>query len=160
MTDPEQQVDLLNALLDAETRSLLARLGEAAPFVSWAAADGQALIEDLVEEQRQLEAALAECILGLGGSPTAGGADLTTADLHFVELHHLMPRLVADQDRLVRACEVAAERVDADCDAGRLIRRTRQTHEHQLARLRELQQRIKTVGASDNRKDTSPEPAA
>ena len=160
MTDPERQVDLLNAVLDAETRSLLARLREAAPFVSWTAADEQALIEDLVEEQRQLEAALAECILGLAGSPTAGSADLTTAGLHFVELHHLMPRLVADQDQLVRACEVAAERVDADCEAGRLIRRTCQTHEHQLARLRELQQRITTVTASETPKDASPEPAA
>ncbi len=160
MTDPERQVDLLNALLDAETRSLLTRLGEAAPFVSWTAADEQALIEDLVEEQRQLEAALAECILGLAGSPTAGSADLTTADLHFVELHHLMPRLVADQDRLVHAYEVADERVDADCDVGRLICRSRQTHEHQRARLRELQHRITTVGASDDREDPSPESAA
>ena len=160
MTDPEQQVDLLNALLDAETRSLLARLGEAAPFVSWTAADEQALVEDLVEEQQQLKAALAECILSLAGSPTAGGADLTMGDLHYVELHHLMPRLVADQDRLVRACEVAAERVDADCDAGRLIGETRQTHEQHLDRLRELQQRITTVGASDDGKDTSPESAA
>ena len=60
MTDPERQIDLLNALLDAETRSLLARLGEAAPFVSWTAADQQTLIEDLIEEQGRLEAALAD----------------------------------------------------------------------------------------------------
>ena len=159
MTDPERQVDLLNALLDAETRSLLARLSESAPFVSWAAADEQTLFEDLVEEQRQLKAALAECILSLAGSPAVGGANLTTDDLHFVELHYAMPRLVADQDQLVRACEMAAERVDADCDAGRLIAETRQTHEHHLVRLRELQQRITPVGADDDGKDTSPESA-
>ena len=49
----------------------------------------------------------------LGGDDGTAG-NMTSGDLHFLELRHVMPRLAADEQRLVAAYAAAADRLNDD----------------------------------------------
>jgi len=102
MTDI-RAVAVLNDLLAAENRSLAPRLFESTVFVSRFDIDAHRLVQRMNRAAREHAASLTSLILDLGGEPNPLRLDVSTADLHFLELHAVLPRLIDDQSRVVRA---------------------------------------------------------
>lgn len=136
MTDP-QVIDVLNELLAREQRSWPARLFESTVFVSQLSVQDLRLVESMNRMATEHARWLAELILALGGTPGPRIDDVTTADLHFQELHHLLPRLVHEHELLVRRYTVAAERVTSEPQAAQLVTRILERHQQSLEQLQE-----------------------
>jgi len=135
----EATVVILNELLVSEQRSLASRLFDSTLFVSRLSLPAQAIFRRMAEAARDHGAALTELIRDLGGMPDPRSSDASTADLHFLELHYVLPRLAADQERLVRKYVLAAQRVPRESRGVGLITRILERHQEDLKRLRELQ---------------------
>ena len=116
-TNPRNAIDVLNRLLAAEHAGLIARLGEAAPFVGLpAAADGaivQRLLADVCNHQRDLT----ELILRLRGSPLPRRYSTSTGGVHYVKLAYLIPDVIESLRRMIGAYESASAAGHADADA-------------------------------------------
>jgi hypothetical protein len=119
MNDRDVTVEILNELLQAQAASLLPRLSEATPFISWAEADEIALVRRLIAEERAHQAELGACIASAGGALTPVLGDITSADVHYLALDFLLPRIIADKARLARVYEAAASRLAQQLEAQR-----------------------------------------
>lgn len=108
MNDVEA-IDILNDLLAAEQRSLLARLAEAQPFLSWAGADQAPILRQLVADQLDHQRRLTETIDALGGVPRIPTGDISSAGAHYIDIHHLLPKLLEDLRSMIDACGRASE---------------------------------------------------
>ncbi len=131
-------IDILNDLLAYEKQSIVPRVRESTVFVSWASAEDKRTMDRLIQEQQEHEAWLVQAIIDLGGDPLPAWADIRTADMHFVEVHSLLPRLLNDAHRIVAAYEAAAAIVGTNPIASetvsRILERTRK-HVDQLSAL-------------------------
>ncbi|MDO8629360.1 MAG: hypothetical protein Q7R41_02605, partial [Phycisphaerales bacterium] len=90
-------IAVLNELLAAEQQNLAPRLFESTLFVSRLDVEAYDVVRAMAQACREHCAALTELILEFGGQPAPRTGDVTTADLHFLELHYVLPRLIADQ---------------------------------------------------------------
>ncbi len=102
---------ILNDLLSLEARSLLRRLAEAEPFVEAGEIEAGEAVRRMVAEQERDRQRLAQTLLDLGGEPRLVASDITSADLHYVELPRLLPRVIACQEDLVARYEQAVPAV-------------------------------------------------
>jgi len=128
--DGESVIRVLNRLLLAEYASLIPRLGEATYFVSWASADEAQLLSQMVAEECEHVAWLTEAILDLRGAPAPRRFDTATANIHYCELHSLIPRILADRQRLIDVYQSAIPALGglgkATQVAGRILARHRE----------------------------------
>jgi hypothetical protein len=131
-------VAILNELLGLEQRSLAPRLLESTVSVSSLAAPALGLVQRMTTTTREHRAALAKLILELGGTPGPRGYGIATADLHFQDLQHVLPRLVANEEALVRNFTPAAQRLAGEPRAMAVVTRILQRHQQDLQALREL----------------------
>ncbi len=138
MTNDTPVIVVLNELLAAEQQNLAPRLFESTLFVSRLDVEAYDVVRAMAQACREHCAALTELILDLGGQPAPRTGDVTTADLHFLELRHLLPRLIADQQTLERKYAVAAPRVAAQPRATALVIRVLDRHQRDLQQLRTL----------------------
>ena len=92
---------------------------------------------EIRNEVRHLRRELVELILQLRGSPVTPRRSTTSSDMHYVELSHLLPRLVANVGGLVETYEAAGVCGNAEADA--LLARILADHRCHLAELEELQ---------------------
>ena len=138
MSETRVVVSILNQLLAAEARTLVPRLAEAGAFVSWASADEQALLQRVIADEREHQAALVDCILSADGVPAPVTADLDTASLHFLDLHALVPRILADKQRLVGLYRAAEAQLDPGTDAHQVTQRLAAAQRDHLAALQRL----------------------
>lgn len=77
---------------------------------------------------------LVEAIVEHRGTPVSPVPDPRTGSVHYIDLRYLLPRIVQDERRVLRACESAAERV-AEGPAVRLIARIADRHQRHLEEL-------------------------
>ncbi len=135
MSDQNAQnaVDMLNDLLGAEFVSLIPRLGEASPFVTWPATEDQALIRRMLADAQTHQRELTKLILKLRGSPNPPRYDADTGGLHYVKLSHLMPEVIESVRRLVAAYGSAGATGSTDADT--LIAQHLKTYQQHLAHL-------------------------
>ena len=91
MTEPTV-VEILRELLVEEQRNLAARLLESTVFVSALAADDLGVIQEIARAGKQHAAWLTGLILDLDGAPVLREADVTSANLHYQAVHHVLPR--------------------------------------------------------------------
>lgn len=124
--------DILNEVLALEQCSLCARLMESTVFVSTAALEELSIVKRMAQTDAQHTASLVDAILQRGGSPGPRVGDIRSADLHFQDLHYVLPRLVEDRKRLVQKCTLAAQRIAADADASGLIASIAAHHQEEL----------------------------
>jgi hypothetical protein len=136
--DRELTISILRELLAAEQRSLVPRLLESTMFVSRAAIENQRVIERLARSCNSACQRLTEMILSLGGSPSPRAGDLHSAGIHFQELHHILPQLIADREQLVRKYEIASTRIVAAPTVSELLRLMLDNHRQELDSLRLL----------------------
>ncbi|NOT00058.1 MAG: hypothetical protein HOP29_05480 [Phycisphaerales bacterium] len=131
-------IDVLNDLLAEETRSLLPRLHESIVFVSWPSADEQSAVARMIAEQREHPAWLVAAMNDLGGNPVPALPDIRSTNFHFVELSSVLPRILAEERRLLRAYESAGATIGDNVRAAQVIARVaerRRRHIDALARL-------------------------
>ena len=135
--DDRATVGILNELLALERRSLPVRLLESTVFVSRLAVEDLVMVKKMARAGEQDAAWLADAILQRGGAPSPRVADAQSADLHFQELHQLLPRLVTDRQALIRKYELAAGRLGANPDAAAVISRILDHHRRELTLLQQ-----------------------
>jgi len=130
--------DILNELLVEEQRCLAVRLVESTVFVNQAAMDELGNVQRMARASRKHGAWLADLILSLGGVPGLRGIKASSADLHYQDLRHVLPRLVEDCESLVRLYTRALQHVDDEPLAVELVTRIRSRHQEALDSLKQL----------------------
>ena len=130
-------VNTLNALRRKEAASLLFRLAESTVFVPPKSAGGHAMVQRIIEEEAEHRRWLDQTILELGGNLIPCRADITSADVHYVEWRALVPRVVADQRRLAAAYEAAASEV-AGWPAAEIVARIAARHRDHAGQLERM----------------------
>lgn len=131
-------VDVLNGLLAAEQRAITPRLFESTVFVSRASIRDERLASRLTEANASNGARLAGLIVERGGTPAPRQPDVMTADLHYLDLHFVLPRLIADHERLLALYRAASSKLASDRQAAELVARITADHERELSDLRTL----------------------
>ena len=144
MTDEETQtVDILNDLYAAERRSLLPRLTEMNNFLSWVSAADLEVIKGMIAEELEHEAWLIEIIEACGGSVYPVSADLATANLHFLELHTLLPQILDSVRFLADLYDRAsATQPSMNAEGTRVVSTISRRHHHHLQELQQLHHRF------------------
>jgi len=137
MTD-EGVVAVLNALLAAEQQAIAPRLLESTVFVSGAAVSEVRLAERLMAQSRSNQSALADRILELGGEPGPRRNNSASGDLHYLDVHAVLPRVIEDYRRLLGKYRVAGKRLGDDVASTALVTRLTNVHEHELEMLTQL----------------------
>jgi len=136
--DKAQTVAILNELLTLEQRSLAPRLLEATVSVSSLTVPALVLVQRMATATRDHGAALAKLILDMGGTPSPRRYLIATADLHFQDLQHFLPRLIADQGAIVRNYILAAQSLSDEPRALAVATRILQQHQQDMQSLNEL----------------------
>jgi len=106
-----QTIDALNEMLAAEYGSLIHRLAEASPNVTWPAAGDGALAQEMLEDVHRHQRSLVEMILKLRGSPVSPRYPTETGSVHYLNLSYLMPQVIASERSPVKAYESGMSRV-------------------------------------------------
>ncbi len=131
-------IETLNELLGYESNSLLPRLADSTIFVSWATADEAEHISNIIDEDIEHQAWLVEAIRDLGGEPASASPDVRSAELHFLDLGYVLPRVLADRERLLRAYESAAARIGSNAHAAAVIAKITQRHRRHIETIANL----------------------
>ena len=136
--DRQTIVGILNELLTLEQRNLVTRLLESTVFVSRLSVEDLNTVRRMARAGEEHGAWLADAVLQLGGVPGPRGIDPTSADLHYQELHHVLPRIVADREVIIRKYTMAARRLDDEPQAAQLVARILERHRDELTSLQQL----------------------
>ncbi len=131
-------IDVLIELLALEQSALPRRLVEATVFVSRVAIAEHELIRRMARECDEHCAWLVAAIVELGGEPAPRSGDLRSADLHFQELHYVLPRLLDWLERQVAAYARAAGPLAAEPHAARVAAQIHARHQVNLGALHEF----------------------
>lgn len=133
--DSQTIVAILNELLAAEQSSVLARVNESTVFVSRLSAEDSNKVGKMAAAQREHCAWLSESILAQRGTLEPRVHDVTSGDLHFQDLHHVMPRLIADREAIIAKYKLAVDRLSAEPAVVGLISRILARHQDELTSL-------------------------
>jgi len=135
--EPSPVIDTLNALRRAEATSLLARLAEAGVFIGHGPPAAQADLQRMIDEEAEHISRLDEAVLDMAGNLAPCAGDIRSANLHYLALEAVLPRVLADQRRLAEAFEAAAPRV-AGSLAAATVARIAASHRDHARRLDQL----------------------
>lgn len=138
----EDVIGLLNDLLELESRSLVTRLGEARPFVGWAAAEDGPILQQMVDQEADHQRRLAEAIEALDGVPRPARNDTLSAGLHYLNVQYLLPQIVEEKQRLIQAYRQAADNTPTDGPAAVVVANILARHQGHLERLQQMTQRL------------------
>jgi hypothetical protein len=127
MTD-SQAAEFLNHILDLEQRSVLHALRGVQPRLSWDDASTSSAVGKMVDDVNQHVQWLTEMVLVLRSQPTPATYDIHVADLHFLSLASILPRIQDWSSMLVNECDKAIGRLADHQDALVLLGRIRENH--------------------------------
>jgi hypothetical protein len=147
--DPTTLAKLMNELLTLEQRNLARRLLESAAFVTSPSIDEWSVVQRVARTSREHEASLVEALVACGGVPGLRAWSADTADLHYQELHHALPRLVAWYEDAINTYTHAAKRVEGELEASRVISEILESHRQELMSLRQLGRLMADSGRRD-----------
>lgn len=136
---------ILNGLLAAEHRNIAPRLCESTVFVSQLSVDANEIVQGMARASRDHCEALTAVILELGGEPVPRGLDVATADLHFLDLSHVLPRFIAAHLSLVAVYRLASSRVGDEPRAASVVSRITGRHRSDLRMLQALGEGVPEV---------------
>lgn len=128
-------VAILNELLAIEERGLPARVLESTVFVTQLSAGDSATVRGMANAQLENQASLCKAILDCGGGLGPHCADVNSGDMHFLDIHCLMPRLAADCETIITKYTAAADRVSDFPEVGGLLSQIAARHREDLATL-------------------------
>jgi bacterioferritin (cytochrome b1) len=133
--DNRQIIAVLNELLSLESTSHLSRLREAEHYVSWPAAGFVEALRRIVAEDADHERWLVDEIRRLDGAPRPRRLGIRTAGDHYVDVNHLMPRIIEEERRLTQAYGRAGGAVSGP--TSKLLATIQSRHERHAAELAE-----------------------
>lgn len=140
-------IGVLRELLAAEQKSIAPRLMESTVFVSQLSVHEFEALRRAAKSTRENERQLTELIVSFGGSPGPRAADVMTADLHFLEVHFVVPKLLADRETLVRKYTVGAAQLAREPKALAVVVAILERHKVEFAEFgRVLGARTKRAG--------------
>jgi hypothetical protein len=145
--EQEKIILILNELLNHEQSSLPLRLMESGTFVSNASVDTDSLVRRLARDAKRNAQTLSDVILRLGGTPAPRYPDFRLADIHFLELGHLLPQLIAERQSLRRKYESATLQLAAHPIAAASVHRILAAHRDELEALHRVQ-RVNPLAAT------------
>jgi bacterioferritin (cytochrome b1) len=137
----EDVIGLLNDLLELESCSLVARLGEAYPFMGRSAAEHGAVFQQMVEQEADHQRRLVGAIEALDGVPRPARGDTLSAGLHYLNLEYLLPQIVEEKQRLIAAYRRSADEIPTDGPAAAVVADILARHQAHLERLQQMTQR-------------------
>ena len=129
---------VLNDLLLAEYSSIAPRLIESTTFVppAWARAD--IVVRRIAAASRENCAALTELILDLGGTPAPRRYRAHTADLHYLDMGSMVPKLEEDQRAIVETYSRAVSALAHLPRVSSMLLRMLDSHQRDLKALEEV----------------------
>ena len=136
--DHQTIIDILNELLERESRNILPRLGDNGVFVSWSSADEREIVAGMIGEEEEHRAWLVEAIHDLGGSPQPVWGNIHAAGLHYLDLNYILPTVLDDEKSVLILYEVAATRVGGNALAAELLGKIIARHHRHVATLEKL----------------------
>jgi len=134
----ERVITMVNALLARESCSLMQRLREAEPFISAGSAEAALAIQELVNEDAHHAERLVALLDQLDATPGPRGVEIDTGDLHYNQIHTLLPRLIADQKKFIADYESALTVAAGEPQVTEVLSTVLASHRRHLARLEEL----------------------
>lgn len=139
-------IAVLNELLVRERDALSLRLFESTVFISRLSIESSRVARAIVARAEDHTSKLVQLILDLDGSPRPTRNSITSADLHYQELNFVLPRLAADQKKLLAAYRRAGELVGEHQGASSAVAEIAIDHERSIADIeRLLQEHAATV---------------
>lgn len=129
---------ILNELLAAEQRAIAPRLFESTVFVSALSISEFPVVQRIVQQAQRNCERLTTKILECGGVPAPRLPVAAMANMHFQDLHHVVPLVIADQEALVRTYKAAAQQLAPEPGAAELVTRILELHFDELEELRRL----------------------
>ena len=136
--EPAKLIDILNELLACESRSLVTRFLESGAFVSRLSVRDFDVLQAIARRTEDNARWLAEAITRLAGTPGRGVADVSTGDLHFLELPCVLPRLTSDRNAMIQKYTLASQRLADEPLALPLVQRILQRHGEDMESLSKL----------------------
>jgi len=138
MMATSEVIEILKELLVDEQHGLPVRLRESTVFVSQMGTRQIAAVNRMAQAGREHCAELAFLILEMGGTPGPRGANAATADLHYQDIRHALPRLAADRESLVELYELARDRLAAEPIVTQALNKMLARHRQELEEIRGL----------------------
>lgn len=138
MADKHDVIQTVLTLSSELSSSLLLHVEDVATFVSDDDLAKSVSVEDMAEEEKQCIANLAQLLDTLDATPGPPRVQARVAAMPYTEIHVLIPRLVADKQRLIDICQQAAQRVGDWPAAVERIASVTQRHQQHLANLQEM----------------------
>ena len=139
--DHQTIIEILNELLERESRSILPRLGDNGVFVSWASAEERQIVAGMIAEQQEHRAWLVEAIHDLGGAPQPVSGDIHAAGLHYLDLSYILPTVLDDARSALSLYEAAATRIGDNALAAEVVGRIIARHRRHVETLDKLSTR-------------------
>lgn len=121
--DADRIIEVLCELHTLQGRCLASRLVESTAFVSGSAVEEMILVRRLADDGRKHAAELASRIIEFDGVPPLPTGDVTSAELHFLDLRSVLPRLLADGEALAGAYAAAAQRLADEPEIAGMVTR-------------------------------------
>lgn len=137
----QRTVEIINELLAAEQASTVRRVVESTAFVSPLSARQASAVRNIAGEMADHGAWLVDLLSRAGRSPGPRFGNVRSADLHFLDISHALPRIIADFQRLANMCDRGARLVQ-DSDASSVIAKMAERHRTHAETLRKLQHDI------------------
>ncbi len=129
---------VLNELLAGEGRAVAPRILESTVFISQLAATQLPIAQRIARQTQSNCEELSKLILKLGGVPEPPKPDAATAQLHYQDLHYVLPWLIADHEKLIGNYQIGAEHVACEPRAAQLLMRILGDHRQELDELLRL----------------------
>ena len=114
----------------------LARLCEASPYVAPTSVSLDAVVRPMARRAIERQTQFVYLIERLGGAAAPRMPATHTGELHYLELGRIAPRLLADEQRLAKACRAMLGRLAGNRAAAELVSQGLAEHEANVSRLR------------------------
>ncbi len=141
----EHAIEILNELLDHESKSVLPRIGESELFTTWASADEHRIISRMIEEEKDARARLVETIRDLGSDPLPVTADIASTNIHYLDLSYVLPAILNDRKRVLSAYQSAASQTGTSALAAQTIAEIMDCHQRQIDELSPIVARLQST---------------
>jgi hypothetical protein len=135
-------VRTIDTLLAVEGGSLLLRLEHAGAYVPHSESDLANALQEMVDEEKEHRRKLVDLLDEFGATPGPRRVHSYPADVHYNQLHVLLPRFIADKKRLIGEYEAGAALVVSEPKATDLVASILASHRRHLARLEELRKTV------------------
>ncbi len=142
----QSTITILRDLLATEQRSIAPRLMESTVFVSKLSIHENESLRRAAKSTIENERKLTELIVSLGGAPGPRSADVMTAHLHFLEVHFVLPQLLADRQSLVQRYSAASAKLSREPRAAAVVNEILERHRTEAAELQRLSEPTRRAG--------------